>query len=79
MNNCIFYAFFLIVFFIKNSFLSNLTETYHGRNGPVNIEMSKFTRPFSDAYYAAGEELGYKAVDDSGPSQIGQCMSEFQI
>ena len=52
------------------NFRTELSEGFHGRDGPLSVEDPWVTQ-LSDAFIEAGMELGYDHVDVNGINQTG--------
>lgn len=47
------------------------SSKYHGHNGYLDVEQSPYKTKFFKSFIEAGKELGYKATDPNGESQMG--------
>lgn len=46
-------------------------DQYHGRSGPLSVEISKVTNKYVEQFLRAGQEMGNNIIDPNGPQQIG--------
>lgn len=62
----------VLPYFLKSENQERGASDYHAVGGPLNVSDLTFKHPISDAFIAAGEELGHARLDDcNGESQEG--------
>ncbi|KAK8394056.1 hypothetical protein O3P69_006329 [Scylla paramamosain] len=54
-------------------------EMFHGRGGPLGVTRSTKLSPVSEAFLAAGRELGYTEVDPNTFNQVGFARSSYTV
>ncbi|XP_050740222.1 glucose dehydrogenase [FAD, quinone]-like [Eriocheir sinensis] len=52
-------------------------EAFHGRGGPLGVTRSAKSSPVTQAFLAAGRELGFSEVDSNSGSQVGFARSFY--
>lgn len=64
---------------LENNIASNVTENWHGKNGPNTVSSISYKSPAAKAFVAAGIEDGFPYVDYNGPSQVGYSFLQASI
>jgi choline dehydrogenase-like flavoprotein len=70
----------LLPYFIRSETYTPGASPYHGDSGPVHLIKPTEPHPITDAYMAAGEEMGIAPTDDhNGPRLAGPCLNTLTI
>nr|XP_045611165.1 glucose dehydrogenase [FAD, quinone]-like [Procambarus clarkii] len=55
------------------------TEKFHGHGGPMAVTPGPSTNQLSNAFFQAGQDLGYSNIDPNGPDLLGFSKPYYNI